>query len=403
MKTTNSIISSAGRAGAALVLLATLSFTGAAFGKKGGGGKPGGEDPPPEPDPAPVSYLLSWIESPGDATRLADIDSNGVAVGQVLPGGLGNNRYGIVSFPDREVINLHDLAAAHIPGGWELTVAFTISDNLVISGDLRDPADGLHCFALQLVDNGPSVDPSILWLHTFSSSSVGSSTEFAEVRDASNNGDLAIVTIGWADGLDRTFVWTPAAGGPSLGSTLVGGFVGIAKAINSNRELLFGNSIVNVDTGATQAIPAEAGRGKEGMSSDFNDNGIVSGRVKETKGNPSVTAARVLNGSWESFGPSVKAIDGGAYANHVNNAGDAIGKVGADLFLFSDQTGVGFRLIDELLDSSQDLNTWNSAGLVSAYWLGLSEPGNSGYGYVCGARPIDGLERAFILTPVAAP
>ena len=118
-------------AAAAFLLLATLN---PAFAKKGGGGKPGGGDPPPpdpEPTPAPVSYVLTWFPEGADGSTVYDIDANGVGVGNMAPGGIIEDRYGVVSFPDRpELIDLETLASGHpdYPAGWRLTTAFTISD-----------------------------------------------------------------------------------------------------------------------------------------------------------------------------------------------------------------------------------------------------------------------------------
>ena len=64
-----------------------------------------------------------------------------------------------MSFPDRnEVVDLEAVAASHpdYPGG-RLLNGYTISEGLIISGDLQDPEGTVHCYALQLIDNGPGV------------------------------------------------------------------------------------------------------------------------------------------------------------------------------------------------------------------------------------------------------
>ena len=184
----------------------------------------GGEDPL-DPTPAPVGYVLTWLPGDGSSSTVYDVDSDGVAVGNVAPGGNFQDRYGIVSFPDRsQLINLEALTSAHYPAEWRLTVAFTISDGLLISGDLYDPSGERHCFATQLEDNRSLSDPTVLWFRIFSASDVGSvPIDGAVVYDASEQGDLTILTIdatpegGWSS---RGNVWRPSAGDPSAVSVV---------------------------------------------------------------------------------------------------------------------------------------------------------------------------------------
>ncbi len=403
---------------AALLLLGSVN---PAFAKPGGngGGKPGGEDPPPdpEPDPAPVSYVLTWLPDNANGSTVWDIDADGVAIGNLVPDGIFEDRFGVVSFPNRpELIDLEALASGHpdYPTGWRLTTAFTISDGLLISGDLYDPAgrEGRgerHCFAMQLVDKGPALDPGISWFRVFSASDVGGSpVAGAVLYDASEHGDLSILThVENPDGSESgsPYVWRPADGAPS--ATSVVGPSGAHGAINNSRDLLWGGrdpQVINADTGAKTLLGNY--NGGLTLAKDISDNGVVVGEGPggKKRGQTLSQAVRYIDGGWEAIagaGTSSEAVK-------INSADQILGFSGSRLFLYSDGPAVGFRLIDDLLDpvlnSVSDLTTWDSAAALetSNPWLySISDPDASGYGHICGRRTINGLDRGFILTPVA--
>ena len=396
-------------AAAALLLLGSLN---PAFAKKGGGGKPGGGDPPdPEPTPAPLSYVLTWFPEGAGGSTVYDIDANGVAVGNMAPGGIIEDRYGVVSFPDRpELIDLETLASGHLgyPAGWRLTTAFTISDGLLISGDLFDPAGEWHCFAMQLVDNGPSMDLDVSWFRMFSASDVGGfPLTGAQVYDASEQGDLTILTYeAHPDGSQsqRGYVWRPTAGDPS--PTSVVGPTTAFGAINNRRDLLWGGlnpHIVNADTGELTLL-GDYNRGFTGAN-DISESGVVVGKGPggKRRGQTLYQAIRYIGGGWEAIAGAGTSSEG----VKINSADQILGFSGSAMFLFSDDPEVGFRLIDDLLDpdinTTADLALWGSASpLDTVDWLySLSDPDASGFGHICGRRTINGLNRGFILTPVA--
>ncbi|MFT5407883.1 MAG: hypothetical protein ACI8XO_000116 [Verrucomicrobiales bacterium] len=380
---------------------------------KKGGGKPGGEDPPPDPEPtpAPISYVLTWIQSDGDTwSRFHDVDANGVAVG--FFGGFAD-RYGIVSFPDRnEVVDLESVAATHpdYPGG-RLLNGYTISEGLVISGDLQDPTGKIHCYALQLIDNGPGVAVGVAWFHTFSPDFGGLDGIRAYVVDASESGDILIeTTFRTADGSSATRgdVWRPAEGAPSALTVVPSP---ATRAINRHRDVVAGSRlypvlpvVTNLETGQS----TELGLYNDSTTTayDLGDDGTVVGWGRTgSKRRSRTTALRFVGGAWEAIDPTGSA----SQSVRVNSVGQILGISGSAVFLFSGDPDFGFRLVDNLLDPAEntasDLALWDAADPIDLStpldYLRLGDPNGSGFGHICGRRMIDGVERGFILTPVA--
>ena len=411
MKTTNELFSSAGRTGAGLALLATLSLATPAFAKKGGGGKP--EDPPPPPEPdAPVAYQVSWVDVQGSESLFYNINSDGVAAGSLRPAGDPNNSNGtgVLRLADGTILDLEAIASTHsdYPAGWRLTTVFSVSDSLLISGDLYDP-DGInYTFAAQLVDNGPGLDPAVSWFRVFSAPALGVSGQRALVVDAASDGNLSVRVwfAEFEDNVDRTIVWETSS------DTVVGPFLYNGWRIHNQEQLLRSNKFVDFGNELPEETLPEGGSGR-----DLGDSGLVVGvaieeaRIRGLGKVPVHAPAGLVNGTWEAIGPFAAAPPFGEYsaATEVNGLDQITGFTDGNLFLFSEAEGMGFRLVDDLLDSDQTgdaQSIWASAGAFYTPYgagVGLSEPDASGYGWMCGTRDVGGVLKAYVLQPVAAP
>lgn len=414
MKSTNTTLSRAFGSSFALAAFASLCLTAPALAKKGGGGKPGGDDPPPPPEPdAPVAYQVSWVEVPGSESLFYNINSDGVAAGSIRPAGDPTNSggTGVIRFPDGELVDLEAVASTHADyrAGWRLTTVFSVSDSLLVSGDIYDPDGIYYTFAAQLVDNGPDTALTVSWFRIFSAPELGESGQKAVVEDASRDGHLTVRVwfTEFEDQISRTYIWNPATD-TVLDTVLYEGW-----RINNQQEILRGNKFVDIGNGLPESTLPDGGRGR-----DLGDSGLVVGwAVSEARikgfGKADVHAPAILaNGTWEAIGPySLAPVHGGAVsaAFEVNAADQIAGFADGALFLYSDDEGMGFRLVDDLLDPFQAgdaQSIWANAGEFHTRFgagVALSEPDAGGFGWVCGTRDVGGSLKAYVLMPVVTP
>ena len=151
-------------------------------------------------------YDLTWIEGPNasDDTRIYDVSSEGIAVGQLRPNGLRAGRYGYMYFPGRPLLNFDALAKTgqYIASDAQIITVYSISDGLLVGGDLIDGSGQWHTYAAQLSDDGTTT--SIDWLKLFEGPA-GTTRSYLE--DASENGIfLAELTV---SGTNEFHLWRP--------------------------------------------------------------------------------------------------------------------------------------------------------------------------------------------------
>ena len=151
-------------------------------------------------------YTLTWLGSPDGPSevfdsKVFDVNADGVAVGQIKPLGLSSQRYGVVFAPDKAVQNLETLAAAQLPAGWRLTAGVTISDDLVIGGDVLNSAGSYRTFAAKLVEDGDRFE-----LERFKIFPEPPGTTRVFIEDASETG-LLLLEVNTVE----TYLWRPAA------------------------------------------------------------------------------------------------------------------------------------------------------------------------------------------------
>ena len=393
--------------------------------KKGGngggpGGGGGGEDPPPAP--LPVVYALTWLTDPsdgsGDQSSIFDIDANGVAVGNIRPGGSADDRYGIVSFPGSVPVNIDALAklAGLISADSQITAIYRISDNLVIGGDLWSDDGTLHAFAAQLNDDGANT--TIAWFKSFPRP-VGATRALFE--DMSENGSYVAIklTIPDANG-DSTYtaeVWDPQT--DVITSIPVSLRYILGLSVNNSGLVAYTKSEGDTDrdtflfdTPTETLTPIEVESRFGSWASDLGESGEVVGQSNTGRKTPTPARWTVANG-WES----VASGAGTGNLTSVNNAGQCIGKSrGKDdvatrddvLFFYSDADGY-HELNDLVVGDQADLDRWFAAdNWFYAIYDNISDvdlsAGPSQYPYLSGTIiPSGGSYQGFILTPVPAP
>lgn len=413
-------------------LLASLSLCQPALAGKGGGGKPGGGDGgdgggDPPPDPAPVKYELSWVDLGGTAA-LWGINSSGVAVGYTGPEGAAD-RTAIVRFPDGEIHDLNEVLAAYLPTDpepnrdWYLRLAWAITEDGLITGDLMDPDGGTHVFTVRLIDNGPGVVPTVESYQSLSGADLGAPAHTAPhrvlVHDVSTTSELVLRVNGesWDDGVTRTFAWTPDTGdlkGPFLEEFVDAAYYG--ARINSRSEILLPTEdrLIDAKTGFSQPIPLGSN-----VTHDIADDGTLIGgitgervKVKGYGWATTYAAARYVNGSWEPISPfwPKTAQFWRTDAHHINGAGQIVGYSDGRCFLYADDGATGHRFLDDLIDPEGDLDAlalWaslpNGLTFADVALNGISEPDASGFGWICGAYYLDGRNISFVLRPVVVP
>ncbi|WP_193213239.1 hypothetical protein [Luteolibacter marinus] len=380
------------------------------------GGNPGGEDPPPPP-PAepPIHYEIRWLtpaDSPDD-TRLWDVDPSGVAVGQVRPGGSAEDRYGVVSFPGRPLINLEELvrSGTHegdvLPDGWKLNAVTKISNSLLVGGDLI-PSPGSDyncgCFAAQLVDDGISV--SVAWFEIFPVP-VGAVAVLLE--DASESGDYFVAEVTRSGSPDEIHCWSPRTT-PEVTEmvTLLNGAVW-SLSVNNAGQICWSE---DADQGQDSYI-AEPGGGitvvglgtrfESFYAKDISDNGTVVGGFVKRRFSGQHPGIWTPGAGWEEL--ASPTYSGSVWM--INDALQTFGQVDSRYFTYS--PAGGFLWMDDLLGSSgeaDDLDRWTATGGISTWYMNshsISDANSTGYGWIAGFKMFEGVCRAFVMrpTPVA--
>lgn len=385
-------------------LVLPVSSSAAKGGKgNGGGGGGGGEDPPTA---SPPTFDISWIAFEGVATRLFDLNRDGVAVGNLrsLPESDYPAGDGWVRFSDGRFFYIEDLLTAAgfvLPPGLHVANGYEITADLVIGGELANSENARFTYALQLTDDGVNV-PMVMSCEIFPTPPGATSTDLI---DMSENGILLVSTPGaelnsalWIPGQDP-LQFAPRGGefSPSL-FTNPGGLM----AVNELGEVLIrelsGNAwdatIVDPWTLAYQVL--DRPKKFSVSAADFNDAGIVTAGMT---GGAGPVSGRWNGAQWEQISPGNEWSGAG----RINGAGEFFGwYAGGQDYLYSDS--IGFRFIDDLIAPDQpvlDLDLWiNLTGSPS--FKGISELNEDGLSLLGGdSRSSDGSGEiyGFVLIP----
>jgi|GEM_PF-4484912 len=395
-----------------ILAIGTLLLVGAASpvlakkGGKGGGGNGGGEDPPP-PRSAPIHYSLTWLSEEPDSSILWDIDPDGVAVGQFRPFDSYADRYGIISFPGRTATDLGAIVAAGnhagdpLPAGWALTSVYTISDGLLVSGDVVGIDGVTRCFAAQLSDDGSSTTVDWFRIHP----APANATQ-VYVQDASEDGDDFVLDVRstgpGGENVREIHRWSPrdtpevSTWVTTLSSTLVATSVNNAgqvcwSVVNQSRDVFVDDPVLGI-----LDVDSDPKLSSNGM--DIAESGaVVGGFTSSRRGGFSPGIWRLGTGWQELSGTSREK----GFVAAVNSVEQVIGLEYETNRLFFHSNADGLHPIDELvIGTTEDLARWTD----TLYYLSssMSAPDGTGYGKIAGHAVVaaGGNDHGFILTPV---
>lgn len=332
-------------------------------------------------------YELTWIEGPNanDDTRVYDVSPDGVAVGQLRPGGLSAGRYGTIFFPGRPLLNFEALAkdGQYAASDEQVITVYSICDGLLVGGDLIDSSGQWRTYAAQLKDDGTTT--TIEWFKLFQGPA-GTSRSY--LQDASENGMFLMeLTV---NGVGEFHLWRPRDNwsmlipdGLFLTNLNNDGYSASGRLDSLVMDLVTGDFAMLEEDPSFDSRPI-----------DISDEGTVVGSITELPDGVRTPARWNLDG-WRPLA----AGSGEGTATSVNNAVQICGYVTEPyrLFLFSDE--IGFHWMNDLLVPGQDTERWDGDWRFYEETLRISDPNESGFGSIAGHRFTNTGWRAFVLTP----